>query len=49
MSKEDTVRKSAYINEEHQEYLQDTGKNFSLWVRNKIEEEMQKDGYEVEK
>ncbi len=49
MSETGTVRKSAYINEEHDKYLEDTGKNFSLWVRNKIDEEMQKDGYEVEK
>ena len=42
-------QKGIYIRPDQEEWLEDTGKNFSLWIRNKIDEEMQKDGYEVEK
>ena len=44
MSK-DRIKKGAYIDPEHEKFLEETSKNFSLFVRNKIEEEMQKEGY----
>jgi len=42
-------QKGIYIRPDQEEWLEETGRNFSLWIRNKIDEEMQKDGYEVEK
>jgi len=45
---DERVRKTAYISSEHDKYMKETDKNFSLWIRNKIEEAMNKDGYEVE-
>lgn len=43
------VRKHVYIEDEHEEYLEQTEINFSQLVREAIEDRMEKDGFEVEK
>lgn len=43
------VRKHVYIEDRHQEYLDQTEINFSQLVRKAIEDRMKKDGYDVEK
>lgn len=41
----DKVRKTVYIEDRHQEYLQETGLNLSMLVRQLIEDRMEKDDY----
>lgn len=44
----DLVRKHASIREDQQEYLEETALNFSKFVRMKLDQRMEEDGFETE-